>query len=730
MSASLEIVLIDGSPDGGDGALVSPVTGPGAPVGPRADSPGQWAPKTPAQPGQPEAVALTPDTRVIDLLTAIRDSLRESVQDEHGNQSAGTGTAQEETSSTTPASAIPGKAEDEAAPPDRLIELVERIADTLDASVAPERDTAATIVPTTGRPSAEAGSQPSGTGTAAASHESPTREDVHGLTTTIADLAKAVARIGGERQPESGPVRPTSGEPELPQPGASSARPHTPTDATWPTPSVPAGPDSSPTTVPAGVPANASTGPPARSIKDLLADVARSHQTAKDAMPAEQQPGGSRTAVPSVPASPSPKPPSAPQAEPTTFVGRIADQLSRLFNRGDRLVSGGSRRAAAGLDRGLRAVGRRAGRVAARGGKRMVAAGRRVRGSRSYRAATAGTERIATTVRAVASSIRDTALQSGREVLQAVGRTRPGRVGSRAASRPARAVRGRLQAATRAIGGRAARLQERLSSDFMRRSMASVTRAAANRFAGTTAGRLGGGAIGRAAVGTAARVAPMLAGTAAGGAAAGGAAAAVAAVATAAGPVGLAAGAAVGALVTFSGAVGIAARTAAKLGNELEDYSSAVARQRDTASVSRELSAMERAQRTGGEVAQIEASRARRDDAWYRAMTEVHGAILNLAPVVEAGNDTLRAGTEAAIANKKYLELIATVALNPKRLLTGEIKEDFQDTLSAAQRSNKSIWDIFTPNDADGPDPDLTSLLRDEVASSKLIANDPPNMRH
>jgi hypothetical protein len=264
-----------------------------------------------------------------------------------------------------------------------------------------------------------------------------------------------------------------------------------------------------------------------------------------------------------------------------------------------------------------------------------------------------GTERPATT-EASSPMVR----RIGGKVLgrlgRKIGRTRTGRaLGRIAGSRAGRAIRGRV------IG------------------------AAATRMAG------------RAAVGTAIGAS----GSAATGAAAGGAG--VGAVAATVGAVAVPVAVVVAGLGAMAMGLQKVTDAANSLGNELQDLSPEITGARVRAETSRFMDQVDRAQKIGPQVAQIESAQARLSEATYEIQTAIYDVILGkIAPIAEAILDTGTAGVRGLAAVKEGVEAALQFGANPK-----ENREAFDAGLKFA----KAINDIFGEA---GPEPQDELLMQ------------------
>lgn len=219
------------------------------------------------------------------------------------------------------------------------------------------------------------------------------------------------------------------------------------------------------------------------------------------------------------------------------------------------------------------------------------------------------------------------------------------------------------------------------------------------------AGRVAGGAAAEgaeaAAVGAAGRTAVAGGGAATGTAAAGGTAATVAAVAA---PIAVV----VGGLLAFGFALKKSTEIANHFGDELEDVSPAVAYQRAQAEVARFQDRIDRGQRIGGAVSQVEAAQSRLGEASYELMTAVYDILAKGAPVIEFGVDTLTAMLRGLLAIKETVDVVATAGLD-----AGER----QQAVDAQNKFLKAFVDVFRENDQqNNNDPlgPLMDLLKEE----------------
>ncbi len=232
---------------------------------------------------------------------------------------------------------------------------------------------------------------------------------------------------------------------------------------------------------------------------------------------------------------------------------------------------------------------------------------------------------------------------------------------------------------------------------------------------GTAAGRSIGGMLGRGAA-TAAAGGAAAAGSgtaAAGGAAAGGTA--IATVATIAAPVAVV----VAGLVAFGYALHKASEIAAALGDELEDISPEVAFGRAQADLARFQDRIDRGERIGGAVAQVEAARARLDEAMYEVQTEIYAILAKFAPAIEVGADTLTAILRGLISYKESLDV----------LISFGDKQQVEEARIAANNFAEAFKDIFRNDQVDNQDPigDLLDLLKEgDIPEKPLRPNRKP----
>lgn len=196
--------------------------------------------------------------------------------------------------------------------------------------------------------------------------------------------------------------------------------------------------------------------------------------------------------------------------------------------------------------------------------------------------------------------------------------------------------------------------------------------------------------VGRRAYSAAGKVGGMLAGRAAATAGAAGGSA-VAAGGVAAGitalvlPLAALAIAVVGAVVAFRSFVGFFKSQA----DQLEEFSGAVAGVRAEIEANQMQSKIERAQRIGPQVANVEASRGRLEEAQYELLTSIYEILAKMAPLAELGNDSLT--VIVSFINSHIQQAESTLAnVNPFATQQERDKE-----AAEAAAANKALADAF-----------------------------------
>lgn len=205
----------------------------------------------------------------------------------------------------------------------------------------------------------------------------------------------------------------------------------------------------------------------------------------------------------------------------------------------------------------------------------------------------------------------------------------------------------------------------------------------------TRAGRAAA-SVGRGAYSAAGKVGGMLAGRAAAAAGAAGGSA-VAAGGVAAGitalvlPLAALAIAVVGAVVAFRSFVEFFKSQA----DQLEEFSGAVAGVRAEIEANQMQSKIERAQRIGPQVANVEASRGRLEEAQYELLTSIYEILAKLAPLAELGNDSLT--VIVSLINSQIQQAESTLAnVNPFATQQERDKE-----AAEAAAANKALAEAF-----------------------------------
>ena len=223
-------------------------------------------------------------------------------------------------------------------------------------------------------------------------------------------------------------------------------------------------------------------------------------------------------------------------------------------------------------------------------------------------------------------------------------------------------------------------------------------------------GRFGAGTAARAATGGAARTAAGAMASSAAGSASAGTASSGGAVA-ALGGLAAALGVVVGALALL-GAIAVATVKKFKsLGDELEDISAPIAAARAGADIEREYSRIERAERIGGAVANVDSARGRLEDAGYDVMTSIYDTLANgLAPTVELGMDTLTMMVRYVEALKEGMDIMTSTSLSP-----AERKKQYDESKEAQKKLYEAVkeWKTFNgPPEGAGMDRFMRDLAK------------------
>lgn len=235
-------------------------------------------------------------------------------------------------------------------------------------------------------------------------------------------------------------------------------------------------------------------------------------------------------------------------------------------------------------------------------------------------------------------------------------------------------------------------------------SIGAKGRAGATAAAGGVGRMLGFGASTAAAGGA----------TAAGGVAAGSGAAA--ALALAVPPLLVLAIVVAGAVVAFRSLLGVYRRQA----DELEQYSGAIAGARAAVRAEEIASKIDRGQKIGEQIAQVEGARGRFNDAYYDLMTEIHQELAKLAPIAEVGIDY-------ATASVRSLEVVVNILQAMLELANGDVGGVFRETREALIANEKfvsALRDIFGEDFNAGRNPGVDAILNhDPLAQPPLRPN-------
>lgn len=202
------------------------------------------------------------------------------------------------------------------------------------------------------------------------------------------------------------------------------------------------------------------------------------------------------------------------------------------------------------------------------------------------------------------------------------------------------------------------------------------------------------------------------------GAAAGAAAGAGAATGTAAaitGLIGLATG--IGIAVLAIGAMVASVRKVSdalqRQADELQEYSGAIAATRAMIEAREMANKIERGQKIGAEVAQVEATKARMQEAMYDIQTEILSTLSEFAPVIEVIGDSITAGLRGVDVIVNVLQTILGVV--SAGTLANPVTEA-KETIKAVDKFVTALGDIFVENKVGGDDQINAILNADPLA--------------
>ena len=177
----------------------------------------------------------------------------------------------------------------------------------------------------------------------------------------------------------------------------------------------------------------------------------------------------------------------------------------------------------------------------------------------------------------------------------------------------------------------------------------------------------------------------------AGGAAAGGAAGVGGAAAFAGGPITLAIAGVVAALAGLAIGIKTVLGLYNRQGDELQQFSGAIYGARAEIESERLGSKIERAQKIGGNVAQVEGAQGQFNDAMYDLFTEIYSVLAESAPYIETG-------IELAISQVRMLETMVNVSQAGLAVLQldfdGAAKES-EEAKESLRKSMKALSDAF-----------------------------------
>ena len=170
----------------------------------------------------------------------------------------------------------------------------------------------------------------------------------------------------------------------------------------------------------------------------------------------------------------------------------------------------------------------------------------------------------------------------------------------------------------------------------------------------------------------------------AGGAAAGGAVGAGGAAAFSGGPITLAIAGVVAALAGLAIGIKTVLGLYNRQGDELQQFSGAIYGARAEIESERLGSQIERAQRIGGAVAQVEGAQGRFNDAIYDLFTEIFSELNKLAPFIETGIDI-------ATAQIRMIETIVNLMQAAYEASTGDIAGTATEIAQAVESNRKAM---------------------------------------
>lgn len=226
------------------------------------------------------------------------------------------------------------------------------------------------------------------------------------------------------------------------------------------------------------------------------------------------------------------------------------------------------------------------------------------------------------------------------------------------------------------------------------------------RAGGAVAARLGLGAAGAGTAG-------------AGGAAAGAGAAAVGAV----GAIAVPAAAAAAALAVVAVSVKSFSDALHNVASELEEFSPAIATARAQFDANRQIATLDRAQRVGAELAQLDVARYRLSESMYEVQTKILEILVKAAPFIEGILDAANAGVRGIEAQIALINYIWSIVNNLPQLglQLGDDKKAFDDLRDSMSNLKDAVKQVFQDDQSKfgGIDPFFQSILNLDITLKK-----------
>lgn len=254
------------------------------------------------------------------------------------------------------------------------------------------------------------------------------------------------------------------------------------------------------------------------------------------------------------------------------------------------------------------------------------------------------------------------------------------------------------------------------------------------RKAGPMLAKLGKTRAGRGLARAGGAIASRLGARAAAGAAASGAASAGAGAAGAAGGGAAGAAAALGAVALPAAAVAAALAAAAvsvkavtdafqRAADELEDLSPAIATVRAQFDANRQLATLDRAQRVGAELAQIDVATYRISESMYEVQTKILEILVKAAPFIEAILDAANAGVRGIDAQIALINYIWSIVNNLPTfgMNFADDKQALDDLKDSLTNLNDAVRQLFQDDHAKygGIDPFFQQIINMDVTLNK-----------